>query len=396
MKRKAASLTTEITKLTALRAHADRKTIGIFSIHSDGTLCLDNEPVHFENNRQARRLIEYMVRLATNGATSIHCVRGYALFGWDANKIQTPPQRLFEALISKINGSLKKRGRPPLIGKVAGSAGSWKFLWNTSSLMEHSDINRAIKQADAAARHLEEGLIEKAYEEIIAALELDPKNMDALSLMDALRTKSPEQFAPHEHQLNALWKISEKLLRDDLTVLRNGVSTVEEMLAGDRVPRGIDLDTARDEFRSMKFHAEYATRRSDNIFGEQGDRRKSSLVDDVTGQLIAVRNEIVSLKSMSPRADHLWASVVDSDSFGKLMAVPHIKTMVNNFYNRETNEREDPRLVQLALISVLSSPDTLSAINTADSEHNLFATIRRGLGNEMRGLEQQLNTISLS
>lgn len=396
MKRKAVSLTTEITKLTALRAHADRKTIGIFSIHSDGTLCLDNEPVHFENNRQARRLIEHMVRLATNGTTSIHCVWGYALFGWDANKIQTPPQRLFEALVSKINGSLKKRGRPPLIGKAARGVGLWKFLWNTNSIMEHSDINRAVKRADAAARYVEEGLIEKACEEILAALELDPKNMEVLSLMDALRTKSPEQFAHHEHHLNALWKISEKLLRDDLTALRHGMCTVEEMLAGDRVPRGIDLDTAHDEFRSMKFHVEYATRRSDNIFGERGDRRKSPFVDDLTGQLIAVRNEIVSLKSMSPRADHLWASVVDSDSFGKLMAFPNIKTIVNNFHNSETNEREDPRLVQLALISVLSSPDTLSAINTADSEHDLFATIRRGLGNEMRGLEQQLSTIPLS
>lgn len=396
MKRKAVSLATEITKLTALRAHADRKTIGIFSIHSDGTLCLDNEPVHFENNRQARCLIEYMVRLMTNGAASIHCVWGYALFGWDANKIQTPPQRLFEALVSKINGSLKKRGRPPLIGKTGKRTGAWKLLWNTNTTLENSDINRSLKITDAAATHVAEGSLGTACENIATALELDPKNMDALALMRTMREEHPEDFAAHERRLNGLRKVSEKLIDDELCRMSRGIAAVEGMLKGDVLPKGIDPDTAWNEVKAMKFQVEYNRRRFDNIFGKNVVLKRLSSFDEVANRLVAVHNKIASLTSTDSPPDHMWASVVDSDPFAQLMAIPPVQKMVNNFHHRETHEHEDPRLVQLALISSLSSPRILEGITKADSKDDLFAVLQRGLHEEMRGLEQQLSAISLS
>ncbi len=383
LKDRTAQLHSDLAKAKVRQSNWDKKRIGAFAIRSDGSLSLDSDIVHFENNRQARRLIEQLSRLACRGLTTIHCLWGYALFGWDPRELQSSPQRLFETMVSKINGRLKALGRPPLIAHAGRKTGAWKLLWDADAVSEASCIGAAMRLAREGASSLAAGRRDDARRCALAALERDPKNLEAVALL---------RECGHGDDDPAV-RISETLLRHDLDLLRHGVRVVEEMLTKDRLARNIDAEAAHEEFRMMKFQADYLERRCEGLFGERHDVKRSTEYDAIANQILAVRNEIVSLKSAGISMENLWASMVDSDNFGKLIAVPTIQSMVNNYYNSETHDREDPRLIQLAMVSMLSSSDVLRTLDQARSELELFAAIKKGVRDELIQLEQQLGAM---
>lgn len=371
-------------ELSALgnRSESLRQELGIgrFSIASDGTLSIGGEEIHFDNNRQARHLIEHTIRLASRGMTEVHYLWGYTLFGWDRKRIQSSPLRLFETTIAKINGRLRKIGMPPFLKRTGRKSATWKLLWDAETTIENSDVHRSIEECDAAAKQFSEGSIDSACAHLIRTAELDPKNLEALELARRIISDGtcPERYAG---RMSSILKIGERMLSQEIDLLEHGIARIDG--AGEC-----------GELQSMKDHAEYIRDRLEGIFGEGEEPGKSLLLDEIMNRMHRVREDICRLRSSDETVDHLWAQVVDSRSFTRLLAVPHIQTMVNNFYNEDIQAKEDPRLVQLALISMLSRSSSLSRASGAKDERELLNLINRDLKKQLASLESELGSIS--
>lgn len=371
-------------ELSALRNRSEsiRQELGIgrFSIAFDGTTSIAGEEIHFDNNRQAKHLIEHIVRWASRGVTEVHYLWGYALFGWDRESIRSQPRRLFETTVAKINGRLRRLRMPPLLKRTGRKSPTWKLLWDCETTIENSDTHRSAEEYDAAARQFSDGDIDGACAHLVRAAELDPKNLEALELVSRIVScgTCPEKYAG---RMGSILKMGEHLLRKEVDMLDHGIAQIERI-------------EEAGELQSMKDHAEYIRDRMDGIFGEEAEFGKSLMLGDIMNQLHRVREDISRLRSSKETVDHLWAQVVDSRNFTRLLAIPRIQAMVNNFYNEDIQAREDPRLVQLALISMLSRPSTFSRASSAKDEHELLSLINRGLKKQLISLEDELGSLS--
>lgn len=394
LERKSACLKAELEKTCVKKRSWDRKRIEPFSINWNGALTAGREPVSFENNRQARRLIEHMTRQACAGIGTVHCLWGYALFGWSATNLKTPPGRLFETVAAKINGRLKSLGYPPLIERIGRRSQTWRLFWDVSVVTDNSDIHRAHKEAEAASDCMTEGTVGSACAHAIAALELDPKCIDALAIIRSLLIKSRQDLSAHSSRMEALFRASETSLREDISSLESGIAEIEKMVRDDNLPRGIDEEEASDELRFMRHGLNLLRRRFAAIFSARPAGARPLMLEEIRGCIEAVREEISTLRSQGVSREEMWAEVAGSASFTRLLAVPHIQAMVNNFYNEDIQAKEDPRLVQLALISMLSRPDAVSKASDSKDERELLKLINRNLKKQLISLESELGTIS--
>ncbi|MFH1829405.1 MAG: extracellular solute-binding protein [Pseudomonadota bacterium] len=388
-------------ELAKLKEKADRlsaedvKQVGPFSVNSAGSLYIDAHEVHFENNRQAKRLIEYLARQACVGVTEVHCLWGYPLFGWELNKIQSHPKRLFETMASKINGRLKALGYPAIIIKAGKKSCSWKLCWDVDTINKNSDIHQSMSLDEAASQSIDEGYTESACIQVITALELDPKNIDALIKVRHMLSKEGSKLSAHKGRMESLLKISEHILAQHIDLLKTGIVEIEQMIKENNLPEGIDAEVAVNELNVMKIYEEYMSKRFHSIYSNEAHSEKPLLLQEIQNRICSIQNEIISMKSNGVSADGVWAQVVGSRSFERLLAIPRIKTMVNNFYNHSIQSREDPRLVQLALISMLSSSQSLKHIGAAKDEGDLLGMINRELKKELLSLENQIESISV-
>jgi multiple sugar transport system substrate-binding protein len=371
----------------------DERRIGSFSIGWDGSLTICGERIRFENNRQARRLMEQLVRGAGAGRPSLHCLWGYALFGWRPTEIQSHPKRLFEIMASKINAQIKAHGAPPIVVKAGKGSFSWKLGWDRRLVLDKSDVFRSASEAELASRSLAEGEVEAAYSHAMTALELDPKNIEALSVLrDALNSSDPGE--QNSARMESMLKISEGILARDIEAMKGGIEAVESIASSKRLPKGIDRDSLEEELAGMKGAASYLEGRLATIFRTVAGERGPAFLGDILERLTAIQGEIVALKARGASDEALWAQVAGSQSFLDLMAVPHVNNLVSNFYNNELKAKEDPRLVQLALISMLSQEGALQGLGTARDERDVIAAMRKELTKEIDSLADSMGLMS--
>ncbi len=371
----------------------DERRIGSFCIGWDGSLTICGEKMRFENNRQARRLMEQLVRGIGAGRTSLHCLWGYELFGWRPGEIQSHPQRLFEIMAAKINSQIKAHGAPPIVVKAGRGSFTWKMGWDQKLVLENSDVARSASESALALHGLAEGAVTAACAHAMTALELDPKNIEALVVLkDAL--SSPDVSRPHVARIESMLKISEGILMRDMEALKSGIEAVESIASSRKFPRGIDRDCLEEELAGMRGQASYLEGRLASIFRPAAGGGRPAALAEILKRLFAIQGEITSLKARGASDEALWAQVAGSHSFIQLMAVPHMSNMVNNFYNNEMKAKEDPRLVQLALISMLSQEDSLGSLGAAKNERDVIAAMRKGLTREIDSLSDSLGTMS--
>jgi multiple sugar transport system substrate-binding protein len=390
---KTSDLNLDLAKARESQRRQDRKRIGDFCIRSDGSLSIEGAEIHFENYRQARRLIEHLVRQSCGGTASVHCLWGYPLFGWEADKIQSPPQRLFDTMVSKINGALKSAGAPPLLKRVGRNTCAWTFAWEREAVLAGSDIRRAMEEAAAAAAS--QGDVAEASLHAIASAELDPKNLEALDLAARLLAEGGAGLETHRVRLAASLKIGERLWRQELAAMTRGAAAISRMLAAGSFPGGLDAETAKDQCALIAQEVAHLAHRTAVLLGGGRSGARPLLFDEISHQLLAIQHEIAELKATGIAEAHLWASIVDSQPFTRLLAIPNVRTLVHNVYNRETQAREDPRLVQLALIWLLSEPGVREALGSAASEQDLLAVLDRGVRRKLVALERELDPLTL-
>jgi len=370
----------------------DERHIGPFSIGWDGAIAIAGEKVRFDNNRQARRLIEELVRAACTGRSSLHCLWGYALFGWRPGAIKSHPQRLFEIMTAKINSALKPFGAPPLVGKSGKGSLRWRLAWDQDLVLAGSDIAKASQEAELARQHMTRTENELACAHAITALELDPKNVEALAAAkEILCCANPGQ--PYRSRLESMLRISEGIVAREIESLAEGAGALEEIVSIGSLPRRIDFESAQEELRLMRHTGEYLAASHASIFGVRGAGRPA-LLDEIMCRLSAIREEIAAIKAGGASDEALWAQIAGSHSFSRLMAVPHVSSMVGDFYNEAMQEREDPRLVKLALISALARSESLMGLHDAKDGRALMRKIAKAISREIGALSDGLEFIS--
>jgi len=389
---RAKALKAELAKHSPKRA-GDERRIGSLSIGWDGSIAICGERIRFENNRQARRLMEQLVRGAIAGKSSLHCLWGYALFGWRPSEIQSHPQRLFETMASKINAQIKAHGAPPIVVKACKGSFCWKLGWDQRFVLENSDVFRAASEAELASRSFAEGDIASACSHAMTALELDPKNIEALSVLrDAL--DSSHEGKHDKAKTESMLRISEGIIARDVEAIRGGIEAVESMASGKKPPRGIDRDRLDEVLGTMRGIASYLEGHLTSVLGQAKEKKGPAALGEILKRLASIQADIADLKSRGTSDEALWANVAGSQSFLDLMAVPHVSNLVSNFYNNEIKAKEDPRLVQLALISILSQDGSLDSLGSARDERDVIAAMRRKLAREIDSLADSMGLMS--
>lgn len=385
---KTEELKEKISKTDALR-QGDEKKIGQISISWDGVVSIRGKTVKFENNRQAKRLIEHLVRSAGAGKSSVHCIWGYPLFGWKKNSLSSHPQRLFEIMAAKINSCLRQHGAPPIIKKTSKGSHIWRLSWDVDYTISCSDTYLASKTAEAYAEKKPEDCISPTLE----MLRIDPLNADAMAFARRL-TDSKSLSQTDENKLKSLLNKGRKILSQRIETFAAGVREVEDIMINNSLPKGMEAADIQEEILLMR-HLTEAIEHSLILAGNDSVKTPEfSLAETIRKRMSEVHDQIISSKSNLSSQIDIWASAVSSDSFIRLISTPQISHMTNNFYNTEIGENENPRLVQLALIAALSKKSSLDSMNEGADPLILLKNISRHVQKELHSLSSGLEIIN--
>lgn len=371
----------------------DEKRIGPFSIAWDGSLSIGGEQVQFDNNKQARKLIEHLMRNVLLGRLSLHCLWGYPLFGWKPQSIQTHPQRLFEIMAAKMNTGLRRFGAPPLIKRSGKGSFSWRLAWDAEHLILNSDIKKAFIEAELASEQLSEGSINEASLLALRALELDPKNLEALNVAKQILSLS-ELDQVLRSKLRSASAIGAKIIKKDLDDLNDGIRSVGSILSTGSLLKGVSGEDIEEE---MVFMKHVNARLSGHLVTSgqtAGGLGKPFFYNEIVNNMLGIHKEILHLKSQGVSGESLWAQIAGSASFSRLITVPHLGSLVGNFYNESMQCKEDPRMVQLALISLLSKKESLDLINDAREVRGLMKNITKCVRSEIDLLSANLEYLA--
>lgn len=356
------------------------------NISSGGDLLIGGEAVEFDNAQQARTLIEYLLRYPES--RRVHYLKGFLLFGWNDSKISSHPKRLFDTVVAKTNSALGKRGLPPILQSGTRRSGLWEFSW-PAEFCERSDIFMARRYAETAAQKFSANP-SSAVEDIFTSLVMDPRCLNSYLLLQ-----------DHTDKICGLGDQQKLQIRKYYTAAGEGFERVF-----DRYERG--LLSAR---RFVKLQAEQQPELAEQLSSLEAEiRMKKTLVQTllppeeksdtpylhvvvdlfqtVSGMVIRMRREGV------PACD-IWSQVIQEDGFLSILAIPHIGKIVENFYNYSTREREDPRLVKLALILLLEDREALERLGAEKDTAQFFKTVEREIQKQFRNLESEMMSMSV-
>lgn len=390
---RAATLATALQQAKARGSCPQSRNPGPCHIASDGTLRVDGREVRFENGRQARRLLELLTRQAAFGRDTVHCLWGFVLFGWERSRIATRPNRLFEVAAAKINGRLKAMGLPPIVGRTGRESCSWTLLWDRARLLEGSDIARSQAEAERAIDLMARDASDGAEAAAIRSLTLDPKNLQAFTVALDCRSRQGIAASSGNAHLSVLLGKALKGIEEEAVTLAAGIAEAESLLHSE-LPRGIDRSAAGEALEAMRGRAQELARRIQEARAG-ADEKPRGVMGEIQDRLAAVQQEICALKARGAADAMIWATVVGGSDFSRLIALPQVGALVHDLYNHDIGEREDPRLVQLALVSMLSRPGRTSAIDRARDVHELIAGMEKGVREQLAGLARQIETLSV-
>lgn len=387
---RAEQLRSELIKYGPRKA-GDEKFLENFSVNWNGSVFINESQLRFENHRQASKFIEHLVRNACFGTSSVSCLWGYPLFGWTGDSIQTHPQRLFETMAAKINTAFKVSGAPPFIAKDRNNSCAWKLAWDHHYTISHCDIRKSMIEIEAAEKSLRNNLIDAAIEHLLIAWDHDQKNLDAFALAHDSRLASHLSKAA-QGRMTIAFRKSREALGSDIKSLHAGIQALNALIVNNTVPKGLDKNFLEEEISRMKLSEEHLSRRFRGIFEEDELLQENTVQQDVLNKIFAVHQEIAQFKSQKITNDRLWTRVADSQNFLRLITLPHISSLINNFYNDDLRSKEDPRLVQLALISLLSQENLPKTLTGANDKDQTLTTVRKLLSKEINFLSSGLES----
>lgn len=344
-------------------------------INWDGTLNIEGKVVEFENNRQAKRLLEHLTRQAICGSHSVHCLIGYPLFGWKAENLKTPPNRLFETLVAKMNSTLKKYSLMPILVREQRGSFRWRLAWDRKKMSEQSSSGIAQKILEEISKINEEDIPVKKLTEI---LHVDPKCFGVYPFL-LKQSESKEKKAWIEQ--------AKKFFTEDIQNWKSGISESQSFLSN---AQDKDIDSLRAELSSLQHSLDYMDQQL-KVLSQQSALQETPLhLSKIINTLESIHDEIKKARIHETDETMIWSSLIQSDDFERLLAIPSISAIINNTYNFDIQSNEDPRLIQLAILKTYSEQKNISVLKQISLDGAFFKEMGKQVKNELKSLEQQL------
>jgi len=374
--------------------HCDLLNSPRFYIRNNGNIIINEErELQFENARQARRLIEYIVRHSNHEQLQIHCLKGFILFDWNDIRGNSNPKRLFDTVVSKTNLPLKKAGLPVLLQSSGRDSWMWRVAWSAKLFEQNSDIFLARRHITVARENVYNKNVESGINEILAALRLDPKCIEALSLLQELGEKKSDINPSKLITIKNLERISGQMFEKSLNQMLMGLKSAIRHIDNLRKANLTEYAT-RLENEIVMIEAEIETEKNiiRSLFTNENEQ--PLYLKGINKQLSDIYSNIVILKRNGCKTCDIWAQITQDRSFLSLLSVPQMQSLVHNFYDHTTREVEDPRLVKLAMILMLNGKDCLNELENEMDGIRFFKTIEKNIRLQFRYLEQEIGRLN--
>jgi hypothetical protein len=116
---------------------------------------------------------------------------------------------------------------------------------------------------------------------------------------------------------------------------------------------------------------------------QAGILRVIKLLDTIFKQINLLRQE---------RAEEavIWSAMIQSEQFLELLSIPQISSVVYHTYDAEMQTREDPRLVQLALLKICSDRENIEQLREINNEARLYKEIGKQVRRQLTTLELEI------
>jgi multiple sugar transport system substrate-binding protein len=371
------SISDELASISEKHRRVSRPLLGEIKIRWDGRMLFDGNEVEFENANQAHRLIEHLARQTAGGVSTISCLWGYPLFGWDAKKLHSLPNRLFNTAVSKINAAIAQKKRPPLLKSCGRNSWRWRCLWDTELFLKNCDITLSLKRAAEGRDALARGDTDEACRLAQEALEMDPKSLEAIQFLTTLSAKRRPDV---------------RMLKEECEELKRGFEAINHLLESQSYPKELK-ELLEHEASAMRHKADHLSRCLKGMSAKVKPDQKPLHLTDILCRLSSIQTDIASLRASGIAEKGVWATVVHDDKFVGLLSIPKVQSLVNHFYNPETKMIEDPRLVQLALVLMLSQPGQLTHLEGAETDEEFFGGLEKQLKRQFRALEDHISLL---
>lgn len=355
---------------------------GEMMIESGGTISLGKNDVKFDNSKQAKALVDHVVRSLSEDVDTFNCLWGFVLFGWNPVELKSEPNRLFHIALSKVNTGLKKAGFPPLMKSAGKGSWLWSVIWDDAMFGEVSSIHRALRELEAAKALLDDGHTERGLEGVFSSLSSDPLCIEAyMVLQEYLETFGKKEDV--RKRVNALWETGRKSIYERRDMLAQGIKSARAYLALESTKLSPELLSALEEelTRIDARHAHFDSLALE-LFGAM-EVKKPAYMNEILRRLNAVYAEIEDFKLKGLSNDLLWANIVGGKNFSTLIRMPQIHSIINGYRDPKSREPEDARLVQLAMIWMLDGRGVLDELGSEDTPEKFFRRIRSGLSKKL-------------
>lgn len=223
------ALNKKLEQTRAKQAFREQKLMPHFNVSWDGVITAEGREIKFENARQARRLIEYLVRNANYEKVAIHCIRGFILFDWNDIQTTSNPKRLFDTVVTKINSPIRQAGLPPLLRSGGRGSWSWSLSWDIALLRRNNDMHRARERAEGAHRYLHEGNVSRGIDEVIEALKLDPKCTEAYMVLQEYKWRTLPLLPAQVLMIKRYSKDGHRTFCESFNRAMNGIASVKKI-----------------------------------------------------------------------------------------------------------------------------------------------------------------------
>lgn len=343
----------------------------------DGALTLEGQLVKFENSIQARRLFDHIFRNVGAADRSMHYIECLTVFGMGALAQKSIPKRLCDTAIAKINSALKCANLPPVLRSCGRRSDTWHVAWDVHDVSGHIDQLEAREKVASAAEELHRGSSYRAADVLVGSLRMDPKCIEAMMVV---RQYDLDKTADGRHSpLQKMVNDGVALLEDEVKLATFAISELKRFAAD----KGIDFDR---EFSKMESEQ---SAKSEMIaaLGARSEDSHAVYLKNIVRKFHSISDQIEAMHRRGLSVGDVWAHTIEDPEFESVLSYPQIKEMVHNFYDRTTNELEDPRIVKLAMVLMLRKRDFVGDIEAERNSAKFFKSIEGHIRRQFRDLE---------
>lgn len=252
-------------------------------------------------------------------------------------------------------------------------------------------MHGARERAEGAHRYLHEGNVSRGIDEVIEALKLDPKCTEAYMVLQEYKWRTLPLLPAQVSMIKRYSKDGHRTFCESLNRAMNGIASVKKYIENsERSGYSKYAEKLQTELESLEAEMCWQKGVAACLFSEQVEGQPLYL-SEIVSRLNRLCCNIEVLRDKGLPNYDIWAHIVQDRNFMALLSVPQIQKLVNNFYNHTTKEMEDPRLVKLAMISMLNKRECVKELQGEMDGCQFFEKIENGLRKQFKKLELEMH-----